>query len=509
MKQLRQHPKARLIRHAFDLEPASDPTVEPIGEDAPIPLLDIWPGLRPHLLQKEANLQLVRCDDLKNRTGRIDGTITDSTVYIARGNDDREELRVVLRELGLQLTEERAQEISRRETPADIQAARDEIRACSTDEERLLAAVGEDELIVGLPKSLVAVLEQTHETLTGEQIAQAAIATYHTGALREYKDALKGLDPPTEWAGRSPTVEFVRTLGFEDEWAGERNTRRDSYIDVEGPHSLPPLHDYQRKIVVNARSLIQSDGAAGERRGLISMPTGSGKTRVAVQAIVEAIRCDGFKGGILWVADRDELCEQAVEAWRQVWSRKGVEATQLRIYRMWAGQTPPSPTGEMHVIVATIQTLAAKIKQQHESYTFLAELTLIVFDEAHRSVAPTYTSVMRELGLTRWRRAYEPILIGLTATPYRGHNEEETSRLASRYGRNRLDSGAFASDDPEDVIRELQDKHILAQADHATITGGQFRLSDYELQQYKQGPLAAYERRKPNRQRYRSHLADR
>ena len=57
------------------------------------------------------------------------------------------------------------------------------------------------------------------------------------------------------------------------------------------------------------------------------MPTGSGKTRVAVQAVVEAIRDDGFEGGVLWVADRDELCEQAVEAWRQVWSSEGAQAT--------------------------------------------------------------------------------------------------------------------------------------------------------------------------------------
>ena len=85
-------------------------------------------------------------------------------------------------------------------------------------------------------------------------------------------------------------------------------------------------------------------------------------------------------------------------------------------------------------------------------------------------------------------RPREPILIGLTATPYRGHDQAETERLVNRYGRNRLDSGAFASDDPEDVIRELQEKQVLAQAEHATITGGQFRLSDYELQQYKQGP---------------------
>ena len=488
LRQLRQLPKARLIRHAFDLEAASDPSVEAIGHDDPIPLLDIWPGLKPHLSRKEADFQLIRCNDLRNKTGRIDGTITDSTVYIARRDDDREELRVVLRGLGLQLSEEQAEKVFLRETPSDIQAARDKIRACSTDEERLLAAVGEAELKDGLPKSLVDVLEQTHEALTGVQVAQAAIAAFHTGALHEYRHALERLDPPKQWAGGVRTVEFVRSLGFGEEWARERNTRRDPYIEVEGPYSLPCLHDYQRKVVGNVRRLIRSDGAAGERRGMISLPTGSGKTRVAVQAIVEAIRCDGFKGGVLWVAERDELCEQAVEAWRQVWSSEGAEATQLRISRMWEGQPQPLPTGDMHVIVATIQTLKEKLNGQHESYEFLADFTLVVFDEAHRSVAPTYTAVMQELGLTRWRRAHEPILIGLTATPYRGHDEEETTRLVRRYGSHRLDSGAFASDDPEDVIQELQGESILAQADHANIEGGRFFLYEDELQQSKVTP---------------------
>ena len=394
----------------------------------------------------------------------------------------------MLRELGLQLSEEQAEKVFLRETPADIQAARDKIRGCSSDEDRLLAAVGEAELIKGLPKSLVAVLEQTNETLTGEQIAQAAIATYHTGALREYRHALGRFDPPKQWAGGPQTVAFVRSLGFEEDWARERNVSDEPYIEVEGPYSLPKLHHYQRTIVENVKRLIRSDGVTGERRGLISMPTGSGKTRVAVHAIVEAIRDDCFKGGILWVADRKELCEQAVESWRQVWSNEGVEATQLRISRMWEGNDRPSATAYMHVIVATIQTLREKLNGHDESYEFLADFTLVVFDEAHRSVAPTYTSVMQSLGLTRWRRAHEPILIGLTATPYRGHDEDETRRLVRRYGSNRLDSGAFASDEPEEVIRELQEKQILAQADHATIEGGRFRLTGDELQKSEQDP---------------------
>ena len=163
-------------------------------------------------------------------------------------------------------------------------------------------------------------------------------------------------------------------------------------------------------------------------------------------------------------------------------------ATQLRISRMWAGQPQPIPTGNMHVIVATIQTLAAKISRQPDSYEFLADFKLLVFDEAHRSVAPTFTSVMQDLGLTRWRRSHEPFLIGLTATPYRGQDVAETARLVNRYGSNRLDSGAFANDDPQEVIRELQDIHILARADHGTIEGGRFSMSEDEMRQSRETP---------------------
>ena len=364
----------------------------------------------------------------------------------------------------------------------EVKAARETVRSYATDELRLLAAVGEPDLRKRLPAGLIEILEvENGGRLNGLQIARAAIATFHTGALREYRDALSHLDPPQRWAGSPGAVAFVKSLGFVEEWAMERNARRDPYIEVEGPSQLPNLHPYQRKIVTKVRDLISSDGSHVERRGMISLPTGSGKTRVAVQSIVEAIREDGFSDGILWVADRDELCEQAVESWQQVWRSEGLQGSRLRISRMWGGQPTPLPTADMHVIVATIQTLSARIARQPDKYEFLADFKLLVFDEAHRSVSPTFTSVMQELGLTRWRSTQEPILIGLTATPYRGRDERETERLVNRYGSNRLDEGAFKSADPEGVIGELQEMGVLAKADHDTIQGGQFHLSGNEL----------------------------
>ena len=44
-----------------------------------------------------------------------------------------------------------------------------------------------------------------------------------------------------------------------------------------------------------------------------------------------------------------------------------------------------------------------------------------------------------------------------------------------------MDTGAFPRDDPEFVTRELQSTGVLAQADHGTIEGGVFSLTDTEL----------------------------
>ena len=155
---------------------------------------------------------------------------------------------------------------------------------------------------------------------------------------------------------------------------------------------------------------------------------------------------------------------------------------------MWGGRPRPRPTGKRHVIVASIQTLHSRFEKRSEEYQFLSDFNLVVVDEAHGSIAPSYTSVLRELGLTRWFRDSETILIGLTATPYRNLDKEETRRLQLRYENNRLDHGIFPTRDSHEVIRILQTEGILAMADHATIDGGVFHLTDKELKDAEQTP---------------------
>ena len=487
---LLRHDKADRIKEVFNL---MEPTPEFFGEEEPISLIDVWPGLKQHLQQHLRACRLVRCERIVVLDKPIRCVFRDPNIYLSEATEpsgydlealldyyldggNGQQLQLVTDELGLDLDTKQIKAIIHHKTPEEIEKRRADIRQCETDAERLLAAVGKQALRNGLPNSLLTVLEKDGAALTGTEIAEAAISTYHTDALKQYKGALDLLDPPAQLAGSERAVEFVRSLGFSKEWAGERDRKPAPFLEVKGPYSLPDLHDYQRTIANNVRTLLRGEYGA-ERRGMISMPTGSGKTRVAVQAIVEAMREDGFRGGVLWVADRGELCEQAVEAWRQVWSSEGTQAKWLPIFRMWDKQSPPRPTNELHVVVATIQ----KLSKQSGEYEFLADCKLVVFDEAHRSITQTFTPVMKEIGLTRFQRAEEPFLLGLTATPYRGHDERETRRLVNRYGRKRLDMGAFGSDDTRNVIRELQSMGVLAQADHETIEGETISLDPDEL----------------------------
>ena len=480
---LLRHPNANQIQQAFKL---SEPVPEFFGEGEPIPLTDVWPGLVEHLPTQRRTCQLVLCEQIQVAGAERDCIFRTPDVYLV-GNvedDPHGALELIAEALDLALMHHEIEAILQRRTPAETEERRAAVRRHSTHAERLLEAVGEEALRTRLPSSLLDALDDGSAALSGIDIAEAAIATHHTDALRQVRWALDAMGPPARWSGSRRAIDFVRSLGFSEEWAGERNRRRRPFVEVEGPGSLPELHDYQRTVAAHVRRMLQSEQGDGtERHGMLSMPTGAGKTRVAVQAIVEAIRDDGFRGGVLWVTDRDELCEQAVVAWAQVWRSLGTEAGQLRISRMWSGQPRPSPTTERHVVVATVQTLSARLSNYPTEYEFLKDFTLAVFDEAHRSIAPTFTSVMQEIGLTYRRSAGEPFLLGLTATPYRGRDLEETARLVRRYGQNRLDAGAFTSDDPRDVIGELQGMGVLARADQQMIEGGTFRLTTEEIEE--------------------------
>ena len=220
LEALYRHPNSAAIKEALDL---ADPAPRTLGEQVPIPLTDMWPGIATYLAARNADVQLVRCDQILVAGRQRTCVYSAPSVFLASSEEDDEysELQLVSHAMDLQLSGRQIMDIVDGTTAAEVEQRRQAIRSCSSDAERVLAAVGTPALRARLPASLVSIVEQgqVNPGTVPIAIAESAIATYHTGTLREFRAALKPLDPPKQWAGSRRAVEFVRSLGFSEEWS--------------------------------------------------------------------------------------------------------------------------------------------------------------------------------------------------------------------------------------------------------------------------------------------------
>ena len=146
----------------------------------------------------------------------------------------------------------------------------------------------------------------------GRKLAELALHVHGPAALAHLSEALRdnGLKPPARW-GTQEARDFVAALGFPPEFSVSPSQKRPAELAVSGPMPLGGLHDYQTEIIDELAHIIGSRGA--KARTKVSLPTGAGKTRVAVEAAVKyVLAADGSSKYVLWVAQTDELCEQAV-----------------------------------------------------------------------------------------------------------------------------------------------------------------------------------------------------
>lgn len=167
-------------------------------------------------------------------------------------------------------------------------------------------------------------------------------------------------------------------------------------------------------------------GSTSSFRGLLVMPTGSGKTYTAVHWLTRRWLNSGKR--ILWIAHREELLAQAAREFVKL-SYLAHSRQQLRIRQVVTGKSQFSQIDPADdVVCCSIQTLARAGSAAAE--LLQDENLFVVIDEAHHAAAKSYRELIKTVELARVTR-----LLGLTATPTRTA-EGERPELRRLFGGN-------------------------------------------------------------------------
>lgn len=190
--------------------------------------------------------------------------------------------------------------------------------------------------------------------------------------------------------------------------------------EARGGYELFP---HQRIAVRSAARL----SAAHPYRALIHMPTGSGKTRTAMSMLADHLRATE-PTLVVWLAASEELCDQAADEFVLAWTRLGNRT--LPICRWWGASELPDGLPADGMLVAGLAKLYSRAIADPPWLARLGDRTsVIVFDEAHQAIAPTYRHIVDAITA----RKPDLRLFGLTATPGRTWNDVDADALLSDY----------------------------------------------------------------------------
>ena len=211
------------------------------------------------------------------------------------------------------------------------------------------------------------------------------------------------------------------------------------------------LRDYQKGAVSRALCILRDHG-----RVLLHAPTGSGKTRMAMSVVSMHMRERG-PTMVLWLAPTGELVEQAADAFRQAWSYHGDVVAAVYQWRGYGEAFSHGMTFKRNTMLVARLTMAVLSADSNPKVldTLRGKASLVVFDEAHQSVAPTYRDLVERV---LSNDSHDGQLLGLSATPGRTIREE-TKALAEMYGERKV--GISPGENP---IRFLVSKGYLAKA---------------------------------------------
>ena len=195
------------------------------------------------------------------------------------------------------------------------------------------------------------------------------------------------------------------------------------------------------------------------RRALLHLPTGVGKTRTAMSVIASHLRARRA-GVVLWLATTQELLEQAAVEFESTWSAMGDR--QVACLRFWSNYNAPIHEARDGIVIAGLAKLHSYGKERRRLWDLGDRTTMVVFDEAHQAVATTYQDIVETI-VTRKPRTP---LLGLSATPGRTWGDPETdAAVAELFFENKV----MIDFDGVNPIKRLTEEGYLAAVDFSLL----------------------------------------
>jgi len=190
-----------------------------------------------------------------------------------------------------------------------------------------------------------------------------------------------------------------------------------------------PLFPHQREAYLKVLHALNSAG-----RVLLHMPTGSGKTRTAMNVVAHYLREIAAPDDVvIWLAYSEELCNQAADEFEKAWGEFGQRP--VTIYRHYGDARVSSLSDVKNGFFVSSLPLLYKHSLDHQSdFLKLSKRTVfVVFDEAHQLPAPTYQHLVNLLQISR-----TPSILGLSATPGRAVSQKDSDTLRDFFHGNRV-----------------------------------------------------------------------
>lgn len=218
---------------------------------------------------------------------------------------------------------------------------------------------------------------------------------------------------------------YKKLFGFFDEEYHDEKHHPDNTIhipkDMEVACVKRHLFGHQRQAFHEIRKYLNSD----KRRCILHMPTGSGKTTTAMRVVSSHfLNSDPGPTLVIWLAYNDELCEQAIEEFKETWSHVGDRS--ISILRYFRGHTPKildKTKSEDIFVVASLRKIHESDKKHNVFLSTLADrVNFVIMDEAHQAPAPTHKNILQQL---TEKRSDVIRLLGLSATPGRGSGNKD------------------------------------------------------------------------------------